>query len=415
MVNTPQTFRLHIGLFGRRNVGKSSILNALTRQKVSIVSEVAGTTTDPVEKSMELPPLGPVHFIDTAGIDDEGSLGALRIAKTRLALERTDVALLISAQGEWTPYETELLKEFTSRQIPTLIVFNKADLKLPSAEVQATLQGKEWVSLCALKQEGLESLYQALLRCVPEEVVNRPYLAADLVPEGQCAILVTPIDKEAPKGRLILPEVQTIRDLLDGNRLVLVCRESELPLALGKLKEKPALVVTDSQAFKTVSELTPPDIPLTGFSVLFARFQGDLNEMTRGALALHSLRPGDKVLIAEACSHHPIHEDIGTVKIPRLLNRSIGGELHFEWTHGRDFPEDLPSYRLVIHCGACMWNRRAVLSRIIHCQQAGVPITNYGLTLAFALGILERALQPFPEAHKIYKDFVKAHPSPPPQ
>jgi [FeFe] hydrogenase H-cluster maturation GTPase HydF len=408
-VKTPKTFRLHIGIFGRRNVGKSSLLNALTRQQTSIVSSTPGTTTDPVEKPMELPAIGPVLFIDTAGVDDEGALGSLRVAKTRQVIERTDLALLIVEAGEWTNFEDSLLKELSSQNVPTVIVFNKSDLSEPPPALVERLNGETKttsVIFSAKTGQGINELLQSLVLCVPDEFINRPSIAADLVPEGKCAILVTPIDKAAPKGRLILPEVQTIRDLLDASRFVIVCRETELPQALSKLNEKPAIVITDSQAFKTVNELTPPDIPLTGFSVLFARLQGDLYEMTRGALTIDRLKPGDKVLIAEACAHHPIHEDIGTVKIPRMLNRYVGGELQFDWTHGRDFPEDLASFKLIIHCGACTWNRRAVLSRILRAQEAGVPITNYGLCIAYSLKIFDRALEPFPLAREIYRNHL---------
>lgn len=406
-----KSFRLHIGIFGRRNVGKSSILNVLTRQQSSIVSDVPGTTTDPVEKPMELMPLGAVLFLDTAGIDDKGTLGSQRIAKTKQALERTDLALLVTDQGIWTNYEEELYQELSTRKIPTIIIFNKSDLKLPSETLLHQLKQKNsandipfvYITISTQTKNGLDELPQALLSIAPEAIITRPAIAADLVPEGHCAILVTPIDKEAPKGRLILPEVQTIRDLLDHNRITVICRETELSASLAKLKEKPAIVITDSQAFERVNALTPPDIPLTGFSILFARLQGDLNEMTCGAMAIETLKPGDRVLIAEACSHHPIQEDIGTVKIPRWLNKYVGGELNFQWTHGHDFPADLDQYKLVIHCGACMWNRRALLSRILHCKQIGVPITNYGLTIAYSLKIFDRALQPFPEAYQIYK------------
>ncbi|MDI9400693.1 MAG: [FeFe] hydrogenase H-cluster maturation GTPase HydF [Limisphaerales bacterium] len=410
-MKTPKTFRLHIGIFGRRNVGKSSLLNCLTRQQTAIVSATPGTTTDPVEKPMELPAIGPVLFIDTAGVDDEGSLGSLRVAKTRQVIERTDLALLVVEAGNWSTFEETLFRELSAQNLPTVIVFNKSDLSEPAPELIERLSQESKtasVIFCARNGRGISELFQALIQHIPDEFINRPSIAADLVPEGRCAILVTPVDKAAPKGRLILPEVQTIRDLLDANRFIIVCRESELPLALSRLNEKPAIVITDSQAFKTVNELTPADIPLTGFSVLFARLQGDLNEMTRGALSIDRLKPGDKVLIAEACTHHPVQEDIGTVKIPRMLNRYVGGELQFEWTHGRDFPEELASFKLIIHCGACTWNRRSVLSRLLRAQEAGVPITNYGLCIAYSLKIFNRALEPFPIASEIYRNHLQS-------
>ena len=402
----PKTYRLHIGIFGRRNAGKSSILNALAGQSVSIVSEVAGTTTDPVEKPMELLPLGPVQFIDTAGIDDTGALGTERIERTRQATERTDLAVIVVGDGHWTPFEQQLSDGFRQRQVPLVVVFNKSDLGDPSTEARQTLESAKqaFVNVSALKGTGIGALRQALLQTAPQDFVNRPGILTDLVPPGECAVLVVPIDKEAPKGRLIMPQVQSIRDLLDNDSFCLVTKERELRRTLDRLKVPPALVVTDSQAFLKVAADTPASIPLTSFSILFARFQGDLTEMVRGAMAIDTLKPGDSVLIAEACTHHPIGEDIGTVKIPRWLTQYVGGALKVEHTRGHDFPEDLSPYRLVIHCGACMWNRREMLSRLLQCRQAGVPLTNYGLTIAYSLGIFERALGPFPAALDVYRN-----------
>lgn len=399
----PKTFRLHIGIFGRRNAGKSSILNALTGQDTSIVSDIPGTTTDPVEKAMELLPLGPVLFIDTAGIDDTGALGARRVARTRQVVARTDVAVIV-ADGAWTDFEEGLRAEFEQRKVPVILAFNKADLAPPPAEVMTRLAGlcAAVVATSCTTRQGLADLRQALLNAAPDDFINRPGVISDLVPPGRCAVLVIPIDKEAPKGRIILPQVQCIRDLLDHHAMGLVATDRELPAALEHLKQPPALVVTDSQAFARVAADTPPDVPLTSFSILFARFQGDLVEMARGATAIETLRPGDRVLVAEACTHHPIDEDIGTVKIPAWLNRRVGGPLRFEHVRGHDYPADVSPYRLVIHCGACMWNRRAMLSRILQCRAAGVPITNYGLTIAWSLGIFERALSPFPAAKEAF-------------
>lgn len=399
----PKTFRLHIGIFGRRNAGKSSILNALTGQYTSIVSDVPGTTTDPVEKPMELLPLGPVLFIDTAGIDDVGALGAERVARTRQVVDRTDLAVIVAA-GPWTEFEEKLRAEFERRKAPVVAVFNKVDLA-PAPEDIVRLLGKKCAAVletsCATRQ-GLDDLRRALLKAAPEDFIGRPGLIADLVPRGECAVLVIPIDKEAPKGRIILPQVLCIRDLLDHGAMGMVTTDKSLASALAGLKKPPAIVVTDSQAFAQVAAIVPLEVPLTSFSILLARFQGDLAEMTRGAMAVKSLRPGDRVLIAEACTHHPIEDDIGTVKIPRWLDNFAGGKLRYEHVRGRDFPANLRDYRLVVHCGACMWNRRAVLSRILDCRAAGVPITNYGLAIAFALGILERALKPFPPAQEIF-------------
>jgi len=400
MSSTPKGLRLHIGFFGRRNVGKSSLLNAITRQQVSIVSAVAGTTTDPVEKPMELLPLGPVLFIDTAGIDEEGSLGALRVEKTRKALERTEIALLVAEPGVWGEFEERLLADFSEMKTPALVVFNKADAGAPSEALVEELKSKKLpvVRVSAVTGQGISDLRQALLDLAPPDFIDSPAIAGDLVGPGELAILVVPIDKEAPKGRLILPQVQTIRDLLDSDAMCMVVKERELRSALDRLRTPPKLVITDSQAFLKVAADTPANVPLTGFSVLMARFKGDLTAQVEGALAIENLRAGDKVLIAEACTHHPIGEDIGRVKIPRWLTQYTGVKLDFVPMQGRDFPDDLESYKLVIHCGACMWNRRQMLSRILQCQQAGVPITNYGLTIAYSLGIFARALEPFPAA-----------------
>ncbi len=416
MTTTPKSLRLHIAFFGRRNVGKSSLLNALTRQQVSIVSPVAGTTTDPVEKPMELLPLGPVLFIDTAGIDDVGELGALRVLKTRQVLERTDLAVLVAEAGEWGNFEEEILCELTARKTPTVVVFNKMDGGTgvpPVSFKNETLAASEThrrdacattVCTSALTGTGILELREALLAAAPSDFIDSPAILGDLVGPGEMAVLVVPIDKEAPKGRLILPQVQSIRDLLDGDAYCLVVKERELRRALDRLKSPPKLVVTDSQAFLKVAADTPRNVPMTSFSILMSRFKGDLLAQVQGALAIENLRSGDRVLIAEACSHHPIGEDIGRVKIPRWLTQYTGVKLNFENMQGRDFPADLAKYKLVIHCGACMWNRREMLSRILKCQQASVPITNYGLTIAYSLGIFERALQPFPAALDYYRN-----------
>ena len=405
MSTTPRGLRLHIGFFGRRNVGKSSLLNAITRQQVSIVSAVAGTTTDPVEKPMELLPLGPVLFIDTAGIDEEGALGALRVEKTRKAIERTEIAVLVAEPGVWGEFEEQLLAEFQALQTPTVVVFNKLDSGTAAETLLEKLREAKIKSIAvsALTGQGIPDFRQALLDLAPPDFIDSPAIAGDLVGPGELAILVVPIDKEAPKGRLILPQVQTIRDLLDTDAMCMVVKERELRSALDRLKTPPKLVVTDSQAFLKVAADTPAEIPLTGFSVLMARFKGDLTAQVEGALAIENLRAGDRVLIAEACTHHPIGEDIGRVKIPRWLTQYTGVKLDFVPMQGRDFPEDLSSYKLVIHCGACMWNRRQMLSRVLQCQQAGVPITNYGLTIAYSLGIFARALEPFPAAMARYR------------
>jgi [FeFe] hydrogenase H-cluster maturation GTPase HydF len=405
MKSTPKGLRLHIGLFGRRNVGKSSLLNGITRQQVSIVSDVAGTTTDPVEKPMELLPIGPVLFIDTAGIDDVGALGQQRVDKSRQVFERTDVALLVTESGSWGPFEDGILEELQGRNTPLIVVFNKTDLAEPDAAVVERLREAKIpiVRTVAAEGHGILDLRRELIRAVPEEFLNTPPLVADLVPPGEMAVLVVPIDLEAPKGRLILPQVQTIRDLLDHDAYCMVVKERELSDALDRLRRSPALVITDSQAFLKVAGDTPPEIKMTSFSILFARQKGDLAEFVRGATAIDRLRSGDRILIAETCSHHPIGDDIGRVKIPRWLTQYVGGKLDVRHMQGRDFPDDLDSYKLVIHCGACMWNRREVLSRIDRCRSAGVPICNYGVTISYTLGIFQRALEPFPDAMEAFR------------
>jgi [FeFe] hydrogenase H-cluster maturation GTPase HydF len=405
-MKAPKSFRLHIGIFGRRNAGKSSLLNALTNQEVSIVSEIAGTTTDPVEKPMELLPLGPVLFIDTAGIDDTGMLGEKRVTKTFAVFDRTDLGMIVTNFSEWGSFEETIMDEFRKRDIPFTIVFNKTDLYPENLDITTQLDSVKicYVLTRADTRQGIDQLRQMLLDNAPADFINRQSILSDLVGPGEMAILVVPIDKEAPKGRLILPQVQSIRDLLDGDAFCMVVKERELKEALGRLNKPPKLVVTDSQAFLKVNADTPPGIPLTSFSILFARFQADLTEMVRGAMAIDRLRPGDKILIAEACTHHPIGEDIGSVKIPRWLTQYVGGKLQIDNMRGRDFPSNVSEYKLIIHCGACMWNRREMLSRIMKARQAGVPITNYGLTIAYSLGIFERALEPFPGALQVYRE-----------
>jgi len=390
----PRNLRLHIGLFGRRNVGKSSLLNALTRQQVSIVSPQPGTTTDPVEKPMELLPLGPVLFVDTAGLDDEGTLGEARTGRSRAVLDRVDLAILVAERGQWGAFEAELLADLKARSIPTVVALNKSDLRFSTAlpDIEDAV-----VSVSALSGLGIDSLREALLRAAPEGHFDSRHLLADLVPPGEIAVLVMPIDSSAPKGRLILPQVMAVRDVLDGSGLALVVQARELSRALFALKRLPALVVTDSQAFQSVAMDVPDSVPMTSFSILMSRFQGDLAAQVRGTLAIEDLREGDRVLVAEGCTHHPTAEDIGRVKLPRWLNEKVGAPLQFDTVQGREFPADLSPYRLVVHCGNCMGNRREMLSRIHRCETAGVPITNYGLAIAHSLGILPRALQPFPE------------------
>jgi len=404
LMDTPRGMRLHIGIFGRRNVGKSSLLNAISRQEVSFVRDFDGTTTDPVEKPMELLPLGPVLFIDTAGIDDVGALGELRARRTMQVFDRTDLGVLVTEAGAWGEYEDAILDEFLERQTPVVVVFNKCDLVNDPPPVPRLQElGITPVLTAASEGRGILDFRQALLDAAPADFIDNPTILGDLVSTGELAVLVVPIDKEAPRGRLILPQVQAIRDLMDSDALALVVKERELRTALERLKEPPKLVVTDSQAFLKVAADTPPDVPMTSFSILFSRFKGDLTTQVEGTLAIDDLRSGARILIAEACSHHPIAEDIGRVKIPRWLTQYVGGKLHIEHVQGHDFPDDPSGWDLVIHCGACTFNRRAMLSRILRCRQAGVPITNYGLVIAYSLGIFERALQPFPAALEALK------------
>jgi [FeFe] hydrogenase H-cluster maturation GTPase HydF len=398
MKDTPKGMRLHIGLFGRRNVGKSSLLNALTRQQVSIVSDVPGTTTDPVEKPMELLPLGPVLFIDTAGIDDVGALGEMRAERTRLIFERTDLGILVAEGDHWGEFEEGIIAELSKRQAPMIVVFNKGDIAAPCAEILQDLQARKLpvVQTVASQGKGMLDLREALIRAAPESFMDSPPVLGDLISPGEVVVLVVPIDLEAPRGRLILPQVQSIRDVLDHDSCCIVVKERELRDALDKLKNPPALVVTDSQAFLRVAGDTPSQVPMTSFSILFARLKGDLKEFVRGVKTIDRLKAGSRVLVLESCAHHPIGEDIGRVKIPRWIRQYTGVDLEFVHRQGHDFPTDLSDYQLIIQCGACMLNRREVISRILRCREAGVPITNYGVAITYSLGVLDRALSPFP-------------------
>ncbi len=388
-MKTLRSNRLHIGIFGKTNVGKSSILNRITNQEVSIVSEIAGTTTDVVEKSMELLPIGPVTFLDTAGIDDDTLLGKERIEKTLKVINRCDIAVIVTESDKFDKYENDLIQKFEELKIPYLSIVNKCD------NLENIVDTSDKIYTSALCDENLVyKIKNALIKLLPEDFVNTPKIVGDLVSPKSTVILVTPIDKEAPKGRLILPQVQTIRDLLDSNCLTYIVKESELQEALNNLKTPPALVVTDSQAFKQVSEIVPQEIPLTSFSILFARLKGDLDEFIQGAEAISKLQDGDKVLILESCTHHAIEDDIGKVKIPNLLKKRTGKNLVIEHFAGHDFP-DISGYKLIIHCGACMTNRREVLSRILIANQKGISITNYGVTISYCLGILPRAVEMF--------------------
>jgi [FeFe] hydrogenase H-cluster maturation GTPase HydF len=394
MKDTPKGMRLHIGIFGRRNVGKSSLLNALTRQQVSIVSDVPGTTTDPVEKPMELLPLGPALFIDTAGVDDVGILGQMRAERTRRIFERTDLGIVVAEGDQWGNFEEGILAELAGRKVPAVVVFNKVDVKPPPPELLESLSVRKvrHVRTVASQGTGILDLREALIRSAPEDFIGNPPILGDLISPGDIVVLVVPIDLEAPRGRLILPQVQSIRDVLDHDSCCLVVKERDLRQALDCLKNPPALVVTDSQAVLRVTADVPDGVPVTTFSILFARLKGDLNEFVRGVHAVDRLKAGDRILVLEACTHHPIGEDIGRVKIPRWLRKYTGLDLEFVHLQGHDFPSDLSPYKLVIHCGSCMLNRREVMSRILRCREASVPITNYGVTIAYSLGVLGRVI-----------------------
>ncbi len=394
---TPKGSRVHIGIFGRRNAGKSSLINRLTKQSIALVSEVAGTTTDPVFKAMELLPVGPVMLVDTAGIDDVGDLGKLRIAKTRQVMGQIDIALLvIDATGEYSEFEATLLKELHALGVETIVVLNKADIaaniEIKATEIKNRANEPVYI-VSAEKDTGFDDLRARIVELAPRAFDDAPLLR-DLLRPGDTVVFCVPIDTAAPKGRLILPQVQAIRDTLDAGANALVVKENQLSGQLANLKNPPSLVVTDSQVFKAANEMTPPNIPLTSFSILMARKKGDLSALVDGAKAIERLKPGDKVLIAEACTHQCQAEDIGRVKIPNWLQKYVGGKLDFDWYTGDSFPEEVSQYKLVIHCGACMINRRAMLWRQRKCLASGVPMVNYGVLIAKLHGILPRVLSP---------------------
>lgn len=402
MNKTPTGLRLQIGVFGRANVGKSSLVNWIAGQSVSIVSPVPGTTTDVVEKPIELLPLGPVTLLDTGGLDDVSELAELRIERARRVYDRADLILLVLEPDVWSDFEEQIATEAAARGLPCVPVVNKCDLRAPSEAFLAVLRGRfgAAVTLSATnateRDKPLAELKQALEQALPPEQRRTPALVGDLVPPGGICVLVVPIDLQAPKGRLILPQVQVLRDLLDNDAAGLVVKEREYAALLARLPEPPALVVCDSQVVLKVVADTPPSVPLTTFSILFARHKGDLEAEVRGARAIENLRAGDRVLIAEACSHHALEDDIGRVKIPRWLRQYTGLDLRIEVVSGRDYPPDLSDYRLIIHCGACMLTRREMLNRMDAAARARVAITNYGVCIAYLQGVLDRALSPFP-------------------
>ncbi len=404
MDTTPKGNRLHVAIFGRTNVGKSSLLNYLIGQDVAITSPVAGTTTDVVEKAAELLPLGPVLFLDTAGLDDTSELASPRLKKTEKIFDRADCILLVTEADAWTGYEEDVLTEAGKRKIPVLLIVNKIDLGMPSPgfiERLCEKTGRVFSVSCrdiSARDAALEVLKRHLIEMAPDDFIETPSLVGDLLPPGGIAVLVVPIDLQAPKGRLILPQVQTIRDALDNDAAALIVKERELTGILSLLTRRPDVVVCDSQAILKVSADVPKEVPCTTFSILFARQKGDLSIAAAGAAVIETLKPGDRVLIAESCSHHPLQDDIGRIKIPRWLRQYVGGELQVDVSAGRDYPENLHEYRLIIHCGGCMLTRREMLSRLHKARVAGIPVTNYGLAISFTQGVIRRVLSPFPSA-----------------
>lgn len=408
--STPSADRVHIGFFGRRNAGKSSVVNAVTGQDLAVVSQIKGTTTDPVQKAMELLPLGPVVIIDTPGIDDVGDLGELRVKKTKQILNKTDVAVLVvDVTVGISQTELELLKIFQQKNIPYVLAFNKVDVSTAYKSESSLSKGKFEQQQLLLSQEEaniirisaktgfqIQELKEKIARLAVQEE-SKQRIAGDLIQSGDFVVLVVPIDKAAPKGRLILPQQQTIRDILESDAAAIVVREYELKQTLNSLGKQPALVITDSQAFAKVSSDTPDQIPLTSFSILFARYKGNLKTVVQGAAAIESLQDGDKVLISEGCTHHRQCDDIGSVKLPRWLKEYTKKQLQIEFSSGMEFPEDLTDYKLIIHCGGCMLNEREMKYRLKCAKDQDVPITNYGIAIAYMKGILRRSVQLFPE------------------
>lgn len=405
MNQTPMSERVHIGFFGRRNAGKSSVMNAVTGQDLAVVSDVKGTTTDPVYKSMELLPLGPVVMMDTPGIDDEGELGSLRVKKSYQVLNKTDVAVLvIDGSVGASPEDAAVLDRIRKKGIPFVTVINKKELMRPEAEAGVKdalmLEDSQLISVSAAEGDGICGLKEKIAEIARGEEPEK-YLVRDLLEKGDVAVLVVPIDSAAPKGRLILPQQQTIRDILEAGAVSVVVREKELKEALSKLASKPKMVITDSQAFAQVAKDTPNDVLLTSFSILMARYKGNLEQAVRGVTALEHLKDGDTVLISEGCTHHRQCDDIGTVKIPRWIREYTGKEIRIETTSGTEFPDDLTKYKLIIHCGGCMLNEREMKYRLSCAEDQGVPMTNYGIMIAYVKGILKRSVQVFPEIYEL--------------
>ncbi len=395
--STPNADRVHIGIFGRRNAGKSSIINAITGQQLAIVSDIEGTTTDPVSKAMELLPLGPVVIIDTPGLDDSGALGEMRIKKTYQVLNKTDIALLVvdSCVG-MTESDFAILEKIREKKIPCLTVFNKSDISGMSVNTENE------ISVSTVTMENIHELKERIARIVPQNIMEYPVIA-DKVKSGDCVVMVVPIDKAAPKGRIILPQQNTLRELLDSGCTAVVCRDSELEHTLDTMSEPPRFVITDSQVFGRVSKIVPENICLTSFSILFARHKGNIFELVKGVKKLDTLSDNDVVLISEGCTHHRQCGDIGTVKLPAWIRKYTGKNIRFEFTSGTEFPAELSKYSMIIHCGGCMLNEREMKYRIKCAADASIPITNYGMTIAYVNGILKKSLEIFPEIESILK------------
>jgi len=406
MQKTPSGSRIKIGLFGKRNAGKSSLINAITNQELAIVSDTAGTTTDPVAKAIEILPLGPCLIFDTAGLDDVGELGEKRIERTLKTLNKVDVAILVAAPGSWNELEEEFIEKAKKKKIALMVALNKSDLARHEESTKNFLKEKEipFIEVSAQDKINIREVKEILIKIAPEGIMENQTILGDLIQGGDVVVLVTPIDLEAPKGRLILPQVQTIRDILDNDAISVVVKERELAFALRQFRMPPKLVVTDSQAVLKVAADVPHNIKMTTFSILFARYKGDLAELVKGAKALENLKDGDKVLIGEACTHHALADDIGRVKIPRWIRQYTGKDIDFEVASGFSFPDNLEEYKVVVHCGGYMIGRRQMLDRIGQASEKNVPMTNYGVAISLVQGVLERSLEPFPYEYSLFHE-----------